>query len=220
VARHAYPSLDNPGRRGRPGRGPCSTGLSPRLAEELRKRTAPDRGNVWKMLMWSPGMAEPFIDFNDAVRYKTSLSHSLRELIILRVGHLCEAAYEIHHHTRISREIGMSEELIAAPKVGASARGLDATQRLALSLTDDLVKERRASDGNLAHAIKVFGESGLNEIILLVGCYVLACMQLRPSCRAACSTTNEPAAGSMTRSPGTVTAPIKRVMSPIGLACG
>ena len=100
MARHAYPSLDN---------------LSPRLAEELRKRIAADRGNVWKMLMWSPGMAEPFIDFNDAVRYKISLSDSLRELIILRVGHLCEAAYEIHHHTRISREIGMTEDLIAAP---------------------------------------------------------------------------------------------------------
>jgi len=164
VARHAYPSLDN---------------LSPRLAEELRRRTAPDRGNVWKMLMWSPDIAERFIDFNDAVRYKISLSDSLRELIILRVGHLCEAAYEIHHHTRISREIGMREELIAAPKVGASALGLDATQRLALSLTDDLVKERRASDDNLAQAIKVFGESGLNEIMMLVGCYVLACMLLR-----------------------------------------
>jgi len=164
VARHAYPSLDN---------------LSPRLADELRRRTAPDRGNVWKMLMWSPGIAEPFIDFNDAVRYKISLSDSLRELIILRVGHLCEAAYEIHHHTRISREIGMSEELIAAPKVGASAPSLDTTQRLALSLTDDLVRERRASDVNLAQAIKVFGESGLNEIIMLVGCYVLACMLLR-----------------------------------------
>ena len=164
MARHAYPSLDN---------------LSPRLAEELRKRIAPDRGNVWKMLMWSPDIAEPFIDFNDAVRYKISLSDSLRELIILRVGHLCEAAYEIHHHTRISREIGMSEELIAAPKVGASAPGLDTTQRLALSLTDDLLKERRASDVNMAQAIKVFGESGLNEIIMLVGCYVLACMLLR-----------------------------------------
>lgn len=164
MARHAYPSLDN---------------LSPRLAEELRRRTAPDRGNVWKMLMWSPDIAEPFIDFNDAVRYKISLSDSLRELIILRVGYLCEAAYEIHHHTRISREIGISEELIAAPRVGASAPGLDATQRLALSLTDDLVKERRASDDNLAQAIRVLGESGLNEIIMLVGCYVLACMLLR-----------------------------------------
>ena len=66
MARHAYPSLDK---------------LSPHLAEELRKRIAPDRGNVWKMLMWSPGMAAPFIDFNDAVRYKISLSDSLRELI-------------------------------------------------------------------------------------------------------------------------------------------
>jgi 4-carboxymuconolactone decarboxylase len=73
----------------------------------------------------------------------------------------------------------MSEELIAAPKTSVSAPGLDATQRLALSLTDDLVKDRKASDNNLAEAIKVFGESGLNEIVMLVGCYVLACMLLR-----------------------------------------
>lgn len=94
-------------------------------------------------------------------------------------GRLCEAPYEVHHHTRIAREIGMGEALIAAPKVGASAPGLDATQRLALSLTDDLVRDRKASDTNLAQAIKLFGESGLNEIIMLVGCYVLACMLLR-----------------------------------------
>ena len=164
MARHAYPPLDN---------------LSPRLAEEIRKRTGPDRGNVWKMLMWSPGMAEAMIEFNDVVRYKISLSDSLRELIILRVGHLCDAPYEIHHHERIAREIGMSEDLIAAPKVGASAAGLDPTQRLALSLADDLVKDRRVSDANFPQAIKVFGESGLQEILMLAGCYVIACTFLR-----------------------------------------
>jgi 4-carboxymuconolactone decarboxylase len=164
VARHAYPPLDN---------------LSPRLAEELKKRVGPDRGNVWKMLMWSQGMAAPFVDFNDAVRYKIALPDDLRELIILRVGHLCEAAYEVHHHTRISREIGMSEDLIATAKVGSSAPGLDATQRLAFDLTDDLVKDKRASDANFAKAIEVFGPEKVTEIIMLVGCYVLACMFLR-----------------------------------------
>ncbi|HEX2215250.1 MAG TPA: carboxymuconolactone decarboxylase family protein [Xanthobacteraceae bacterium] len=164
VARTAYPSLDN---------------LSPRLQEELRKRIAPDRGNVWKMLMWSPEMAVPFIDFNDAVRYKLSISDELRELIILRVGRLCDAAYEIHHHTRIAREIGMSEHLIEATKIGSSAPGLDATQRLALDIADDLVKDRRVSDANFPRALEVFGPSVLNEIIMLAGCYVIACMFLR-----------------------------------------
>ena len=37
---------------------------------------------------------------------------------------------------------------------------------------------------------------------------------------AACITTNEPAAGSTTRSPGLVRAPIRRLISPIGFACG
>ena len=73
----------------------------------------------------------------------------------------------------------MSEELIAAPKIGASAAGLDGTQRLALSVTDDLVKDRRISDENLPQAIKVFGENGVQEILMLAGCYVIACMMLR-----------------------------------------
>jgi alkylhydroperoxidase family enzyme len=164
MPRHAYPSLDT---------------LSPRLQAELKKRVAPDRGNVWKMLMWSPAMAEPFIDFNDAVRYKIALPDDQRELVILRVGNLCEAAYEVHHHTRIAREVGMSEALIRAAATGSSAAGLDDTQKLLLDLTDDLVEDRRASDANLAKAIKTFGPDGLTEIIMLVGCYVLACMFLR-----------------------------------------
>ena len=63
--------------------------------------------------------------------------------------------------------------------IGAMAAGLDATQRLALSVTDDLVKDRRVSDANLPQAIKTFGENGLQEILMLTGCYVIACMLLR-----------------------------------------
>lgn len=164
MARHAYPPTDK---------------LPQRLQEELRKRVGPDRGNVWKMLMWAESMVPSFIDFNDAVRYKTALTLHLRELIILRVGHLCGAAYEVHHHTRIAREEGMSENLIAAAGVGPQASGLDATHRVALDLTDDLVSDKKASDVNFAKAIEAFGPSVLAEIVLLVGCYVMACMYLK-----------------------------------------
>jgi 4-carboxymuconolactone decarboxylase len=164
VARYAYPPLDK---------------LPQRLQDELHKRVGPNRGNVWKMLMWAENMAPSFIDFNDAVRYKIALSPELRELIILRVGRLCDAAYEVHHHTRIGREEGMSEELIAATAVGSKAPGLDATQRLALDLVDDLVKDKKASDANFAKAIEAFGASGLAEIIMLVGCYIMACLYLK-----------------------------------------
>lgn len=90
-------------------------------------------------------MPEAMIDFNDAVRYKTSLPDSLRELVILRVGHLCDAPCESHHHERISREIGMNEALIVAARIGAAAPGLDPKERLALAIADDLVKHRRGA---------------------------------------------------------------------------
>jgi hypothetical protein len=41
------------------------------------------------------------------------------------------------------------------------------------------VQDRRASDANLAAALKVFGENGVQEILMLAGCYVIACTFLR-----------------------------------------
>src|SRR5262249_46713842 len=45
-------------------------------------------------------------------------------------------------------------------------------------------------------------------------------MNSRPRRRAACSTPKPPAAGSITKSPGSVTAAISRSIRPTGLACG
>jgi len=164
VARHPYPPLDN---------------LPPRLKEELAKRVTPVRGNVWKMMMWNPVLAEHFIDFNDAVRYKISFSDITRQMIILRVGHLCDAPYELYQHTRIARECGITEEQLAGVKEGPTAAVLDDSQKLALAVTDDIVNDLKVSDENMKNAIAKFGESGLVEILWLAGCYVMACAFLR-----------------------------------------
>ncbi len=160
MARYAYPPLDN---------------LPEHLAKEIRARVTPERGNVWRMLMWTQETAGPFVDLSEAVRHRTLLPPKLRQLIILRVGHLCGAAYEVHHHKRIAREVGMTESAIVASGIGSDAPGLDATQRLALDMTDDLVNRRQLSETNFAKAIEAFGVRTVADIVLLVGFYVMAC---------------------------------------------
>ena len=163
MARHAYPSIDN---------------LPEELAREIRARVTPGRGNVWRMLTWTPDAAAKFVDYSEAVRYRNAIPPKIRELIILRVGHLCGAAYEVHHHRRQGREVGMTESSIAAATVGATAPGIDEAERFALKMADELVTDKQLSQATFDQAVKDHGVRTVADIVLLVGFYTMACMFL------------------------------------------
>lgn len=163
MARHAYPAIET---------------LPESLADEMKNRIGPGRGNVWQMLCWSPGTAETFIAYSESIRNENDIPPALRELMILRVGHLSDAPYEVHHHTRIARDAGLSDAEIDAAAVGPQAAGLDATQRLALTMTDELVSDRRLSQPSFDAALAAWGIRMVADMVLLVGFYTMASMFL------------------------------------------
>lgn len=163
MARHPYPSIDN---------------LPEELAKEISVRVTPGRGNVWRMLLWTPDSASKFIDYSEAVRHRNAIPPKIRELIILRVGHLCGAAYEVHHHKRIAREVGMTETSIAASTIGSTAPGIDEAERFALQMADELVTDKQLSQGTFDKAVQAYGVRTVADIILIVGFYTMACMFL------------------------------------------
>jgi alkylhydroperoxidase family enzyme len=164
VARYAYPSIDN---------------LPEPLAKEIRARVTPGRGNVWRMLLWSPDTAEKFIDYSEAVRHRNAIPPKIRELMILRTGHLCDAPYEVHHHKRISREVGLTEAMIDAAAVGPTAAALDDAQRFALKMVDELIADKQLSQATFDKAIKDYGVKTVVDMILMVGFYTMACMYMK-----------------------------------------
>ena len=163
VARYAYPSIDN---------------LPEPLAKEIRARVTPGRGNVWRMLLWSPDTAQKFIEYSEEVRHRNAIPPQIRELMILRTGHLCDAAYEVHHHKRIAREVGLTDSLIAAA-TGGTAAGLDDAQRLALKMVDELIADKQLSQATFDKAIKDYGVRTVVDMILMVGFYTMACMYMK-----------------------------------------
>ncbi len=163
MARHSYPPLDN---------------LPPNLAREMAKRKGPGRGNVWHMLCWSQEVAEKFIDYSEAIRFHNTIPPAIREVMILRVGHLAEAHYEVHHHRRIAREAGVSENSITAATIGPSAPGISDEESLAMQVVDELMQSKRLSPALFDRVAQKHGPRTVTEMILLVGFYTMASMFL------------------------------------------
>lgn len=163
MARCDYPSLDE---------------LPEPLASEMKNRVGPGRGNIWTMLCWTPDAAKTFIDYSESIRHHNDIPAKLRELMILRVGNLCAAPYEMHHHTRIARETGLTDAELLAIAEGPGAAGLDETQRFLLEMVDELVADKRLSEPRFARANAEFGTRMVADMVLLVGFYTMACMFL------------------------------------------
>src|SRR5215475_10895001 len=73
----------------------------PELAEVMEKYRAGRRGkliNIYRMLLNSPALAESWFNHSNAVRWKTALDGRLREIVIIRLGHLTGSAYVLRQH--------------------------------------------------------------------------------------------------------------------------
>lgn len=129
--------------------------------------------NIFRMLAHGHGLLEAFARYGNYILFKMELHPFLREIAILRVGHLSGAAYEVHQHERIARDIGMSEALVAAIRVGPDAPGLDTTERVVIRYTDEVVKNVKASDATFAAALDALGTRQLHELTHTIGMYML-----------------------------------------------
>lgn len=146
------------------------------LPAELKKEVLTRRSlNVYRMIMHSPAVAPSFLAMSDALRHETTLPGRWRELAVLRVGHLYGADYEVHHHERLARSVGLSESAIAATHHGVNTKALTSQEQLILRLSDQLVLEHSLTDESREKALAVMTINQLADLVLTVGYYQLVC---------------------------------------------
>src|SRR5256885_5013998 len=102
--------------------------------------------NIFAMLGHSGELIDGFTKLGTQILNFSSLDPVLREIAIVRVGVLSGAGYEVYQHERISRQIGMSDVLIAGIHEGPDAAVFTPLQRQVMEFTDDVVRNVRASD--------------------------------------------------------------------------
>jgi 4-carboxymuconolactone decarboxylase len=126
----------------------------------------------------SPAIAGPFLDLQFAEQVHTSLSERVRELVILAVGAVWQADYELYAHLAVASKTGLSEETARAVATGGQPDNLSYDETIALRLTQQLSTSHRVDQSLYQAAETAFGAKGLIDIAFLIGIYHSVCATL------------------------------------------
>ena len=131
-----------------------------------------------KPLSHHPDLFRRWLVFGNHVLFKSTLPSRERELIILRIGWLCEAEYEWAQHVLIGKEAGLTAEEIDRIKAGPNARGWSEADKLLLQATDELRKDAFITDTTWNGLSQHFDSRQLMDVVFAVGQYNLVSMAL------------------------------------------
>lgn len=134
--------------------------------------------NVFATLVRYPKLFKRWGVFASHVLFKSSLSPRDREILILRIAHLCDSAYEWGQHVSVARDAGMSDAEIEAVRAGAGWQGWSKTDRLLLTAADQLKAETCVAPGTWTALAAHYSEQQILDIIFTVGNYAMLAMAL------------------------------------------
>lgn len=140
------------------------------LGELLRSRPPL---NLYRVLPHAPGVAQGFLGLGGAVLRQSSLPPLLRELVILRVGALSNAHYEVHQHRRVARGLGMAETKIEAALADPGSALFDAREQAVLAFTDAVVRQVKAPEPLYRVLAAHCSPQEQMEVIVTIGFYML-----------------------------------------------
>jgi alkylhydroperoxidase family enzyme len=124
-------------------------------------------------LLHAPSIGVAVERLGTALRFGGTLEPRTRELVICTVAAHWGSDYEWYAHSRVAREVGVSEAELQSVRERAIAPGLADAEEAALRLATALLRDRRVG-GDLYDAVVAHhGPAGLVEICTVVGYYQL-----------------------------------------------
>jgi alkylhydroperoxidase family enzyme len=154
--------------------------LPPDAQRPLRRRKGGSQGhNVLGTLARHPKLMRAFHTFNGHVLFTSTLTPRQRELLILRVAALREAAYEWEQHVSLAAEAGLDDEEIARIAEGPEAPGWSATDAAMLWAVDELVIDAMVCVPTWDALAATLDEHQLMDLVFTVGAYDLLAMAFR-----------------------------------------
>lgn len=117
------------------------------------------------------GLFRGWLRFAGRMMPRGTLPRRETELVILRVAHTCDCAYEFEHHVRLGRRAGVGESDVARVVAGPQAEGWSVRERVLLTAADELLAREDLSDATWAALREHLDERRTIELLLLVGHY-------------------------------------------------
>ena len=132
--------------------------------------------NMYRMLAHAPSALPAILELTRALLHDSSLPPTLRELAILRVGHLCGSDYEVHQHRKIGTAVGLDAARMDATSLDAAVAPhgcYSTTERLVLGFVEQVVRRTQADPDLRDRVVETLGMEQTMELLVLVGTYTM-----------------------------------------------
>ena len=134
--------------------------------------------NIFKTLAHHPKLLKRWTVFANHILFKSTLPARDREILILRIGWLCQAEYEWGQHVVIGKREGLSDEDISRIAEGSDSVGLDPFEATLLRAADELHADAMLSDTTWSALSARYTTQQLIDLVFTVGQYNLVSMAL------------------------------------------
>jgi alkylhydroperoxidase family enzyme len=144
------------------------------VADRIRRRRP---GGVLRpidrVLLHSPGVADGWNNLLGTLRNGTALRADLRELVVLRIAVLNDAAYEWESHVPDAETAGVGAGQRAALRTPdpSSTGEFDDLQRAVIAVTDVMTRDLHVPDALFGELAGRLGMARLVELVVTVAAY-------------------------------------------------
>ena len=130
--------------------------------------------NLWKVMGHCPYVGLNFQRLGNSLLRGEELSAKLRELAVLRVGHLAQSEYEFKQHTAIALESGVSQRQIDEIADWGESQQFDEQERAVLAYTDEVERDIKVKDETFDKLRSFLSEHAIVELTTAIGYWGMA----------------------------------------------
>jgi len=132
--------------------------------------------NIFRLVAQSDNAGAEVLALGQQLSRGSSLDPAEREVVILRVAQLSQAAYQAHEHHAVALRHGFTEEKIAAVAAYPardSGRHLTEFERTLIEFTDSVVETTTVPQELFTRVAAAYDHSRLVELVLMIGFYMM-----------------------------------------------
>jgi 4-carboxymuconolactone decarboxylase len=130
-------------------------------------------GGPFQLLIRAPEICEHAAKLGEHLRWGTSLPDRLSELAIITTARFWRAQYEWYAHAPLAEKAGVPAAAIEAIRRGGLPRFEQKDEALVHRICTELFETQRLSETTFNEAVATLRETGLVEIIAIIGYYTL-----------------------------------------------
>lgn len=150
-------------------------------ANELGVQATTDDGRLigpFNAFLLHPEVTAQLSEFQAAEAANTTLSPRVREVVIIAVGGVWRAEYELYAQINVARKAGLSDQAVTTLASGGIPEDLSDHEKIAARLARELSTHHRVDDELYREAEQAFGTKGLFDIVAVMGVYQTVCSVL------------------------------------------